>query len=550
MKILLSLLILFSGTTYAHVHCAHCSHSEEQNISDFYNHIIDLSLAATTNADAKIVYDLKGEQINGDTYLHQAIRASMRMIADERKNECEDCTVPSDKDLSDYLNSPNNTIFGFDDEPAKIKAQSFLSRQVVDPFVDQIGDIVSEVAPVAGELGQAMAYSTVAFETAETLIGLHLFCKPFQLSQYRFIRDIQSFARAFLWAPQFDTNSATALIKMGLYSNMIKKASTQTRFVSYTELELDPVAAKEVDEEGPRSMFSFAEGKRFKWLKKIIEKKEAKLNGKHFVGKYPLRYLFLRNVKGRTSLHGKSENDEGMDRYGIWEIGVQENIIARALKNSKTPEPAVTPPLPYDEVRYHLAQEAAKGDPEEAEIFDKLLSDISNSFDSQSSISKRKLLAELFATKLQGFYFIKFQKMVEEKSKLFGRRQSVSWLKWKKMGRESWLLFASARLGTYINQWKDYYYNSVRNNADNQYEVMQGFVYIWDYLKKAEALASAQDEAGLRAAEDIMVAGLTDLNTFTPWRPKKSRRSFKKLFFVPVGLKKLTCEELNEEVFQ
>lgn len=482
------------------------------------------------------------------TAFHELVLQAELILRDTLNAECNHCGIDSD-DV--YLQKAKN--FG---------PQGFIGRQITDPVSDLLGSALTEGADYGGEGGAARFVATAAFEAAETAIGAHFLCKPFQIAFTFFWEPLRFWSRAFAWAPAFDENRAWLLFKAGWFRSVAKRVERRVRFVKEEPVEIDEEALKQVNSEGPKRFWVWATSNRAKWLKRFLKKDEQVVDSKEFLGKPYKSTAFILSRRGSTYMKGTTPQDKQLNKPTLWTVEVQA-MAERALRpvSPATQEEAqdlaaataVRSPPPPNEIRQSLAYEYAEENEEKAQNLDLLLYDIEQVFDANAKGSVRRYRAEIFENYLNGMVYDTYKKVINKKAELFNRKSLRGSKKWNAIFAELKYRYKMKSIKRYINAWTDFLNLAARSKTtadlgSKKYEAMEGFLKLWHFLEESLILLDAETRSDLDPIISHMTEERDELETFTPWTQKRNRREYKTFLFIPYGLEKVRCEDLSHRL--
>ncbi len=462
----------------------------------------------------------------GNHYVHlngpfwQLVRGWIRVYYQEIQKDCDRC-------------------FQFSEEQFNQLAEDHIAKTAFDtkikmPLMESIEHISIGTAGLGARLGKVALVAKATSEVAETVLskmmgggGVHIVCNLIDAMIIFGSRHMQSASRIFSWSPRYEASRMGSLIRMGFVSASVRRAQSRATFVT-GPVEVDPSALKEVDLEGPNRWWGWAnEGKRAKWVKKIVKRGQANLKKSNAMGARMKRYLLLKGRKrGHSSfLRGTSVMDNILSDQVLWVLAIQENILQRSLLKVENtvakpiqPAPKKLTELyaqPFDEVRQGLAEEFDSRNYKQVE---ELLKEVEIIFNPKAPMRIRYLQATMFESLFSGFVFGVFNQVLHEKGEVYRSSFSGIW-------RQSVLNWDFGRFAGYIYEWSDFLrLSSLQSNPEklekHKYESMESLLRLYRYLQKITVLTQARSVADLVQIQQQSKDGYHQLMTFRPWKEK------------------------------
>lgn len=557
-RILLMSLIfisLFSRGVFAHGAGADNEEHVHATLS-LYEKIVDLTpeiVAETTSFPASVRVGGRNLELNGPFW--QLVRGWIQLYYQELNANDEDpCLTMSAED--------------FQAAAEDVIAQSALQRRLGRPLRHGVEHIVVGTADIGAQLGNVALVAKATSEVAETVVskmfgggGMHFVCHLIDASIVFGGRHLQSFGRAFAWAPIYDSSRIAGLLKTWWMMYTLRRVQRRVRFVA-GPVELNEPQILDLDKEGPGRWGGFAEkGKRRRWLEKIIRRKKPSftLDQRRYLGKRLIRYFYL---KGRRLGHsgylkGHTPMDQNLNKNVLWILAVQENLLARGLTPKETAagmegSPSLADRMPaQEEIRHELVREFLSGARSEGmdaatmtgrlDLVESLLKDVEVVYDPSLPRRVRYFHASMIEQLLGGFVQNAFQSVIAEKSEIYGEN-------WKGIWNQARLHWRAGRFAGYIFEWAD----ALRVAAtvtdpdalySQKYEMMESLLRLMRYLQRTRVVLQAENVSDLVRFEAVAKREYQSLKTFRPWKIKKTHSRW-----TPWSARYPRCEQLAQEV--
>lgn len=538
---LLLLFFLATSTSITHAHGGshedddHSMHAYAQVLSDIAQLTPEV-LDVPSKSDAYI--RVGGHTISLNGAMMQLVRGWIRVYYHELQNECGRCIAFSEYDFLKQA----------DDQMAK----TFFELKVSAPFREQFEHIAVGTADLGSRYGNFPLVGKVVAEIAETITskffaGAHLFCTAIDAGLVFAIRPLQTATRMYSWASIHNRSGLITLVRTGFASAAAARAFRKVHFVTAVE-NIDEEGLKAVDMEGPNRWWGWAsEGKRSRWVKKFVERKELSLTQKKFSGGRMKRYLLIKSRKRGNAqfLRGTEPMDKILKGNVLWVLAVEENILQRSLASEANRIPAKTVNTAAekftaagDEVRFGLAEEFAPDDVATQATMESILRDVEVVFSPKAPRALRYAQVQMLEAVLVGFVRTMVMENLSESRPLYGDtiRETIRYARFQ---------FEIGGFAKYVYKWADFLrLAAVETSKDKldayKYESMEALTRIFKLLAETSVVPSLKTREELDAFKSRYNQQLRGLNTFTPWREKRIAYSW-----VPFSNPRPECRDMH-----
>ena len=341
------LFFIFPNFVLAHDHHDHNEKDIEKALQLFekaYQLSPDLLPKQNPSSDSlRPYYNIGGEKV----FLTQSsvllMKEWVNIFAREIESHCENCHIDRETLLEEAVKNeflveetkdyaPENRMLEVAAHKAKHGAEDLSHLSV--HYTAKYGKVI------AGLIGIVEAFETVA-SFMMGLKGVHLICTPLQILIIPAGRKVQKYGRTlFYYGFNLSHSSLLLTSKMAWTTRTLHKRARNTFFYIDQTLQFNEEKLREVNAEGPRSLFH-QKGHRLLWLERLKKKTDplftkieeiekeleqenlrererkrlekqventrnrierlAKINRKEFFGNRFKRYLFLKSRKGRKA---------------------------------------------------------------------------------------------------------------------------------------------------------------------------------------------------------------------------------------------------------
>lgn len=538
-KLFLAFALLLPAWAAAH------GHSDDDGPPEaalqHFARIAELAPDVTAESSVSVPFvKISGQKVYMNGPFWELVQGWIRLYYRDIQHECDACVEISEDE--------------FTRQAQDYAARNFLQAKVAHPAMEGVEHIAVGTADIGSQLGKTAAVAKITAEVAETVVskfvgggGVHLVCHILDAIILFGTRHIQTATRAFTWAHTFDRTSTRTWLRMGFVSSVVRRAQKKVRFAT-GPVSIDQEELHELDEEGPNRWWGWVkDGKRAKWMNKLAAAdKPLKLSQREFLGGRMKRYLWLKGRKRghSTFMKGGNELDKSLNHSIVWILEVQESMIQRAFESDgEPPEKALslaakeTPE--QEEIRTGLAREFSKT-PEQAQLFEGLMRDVEVVFNANVKRKIRYFQAAKLEALAAGFIYGRYSAALAEKGDMYGNS-------FMGISRQVKFHWRAGRFGSYILEWADFLrLASLETDPArliaHKYEALESLMRILKTIEQAGEVSAVETESDLRSFEQKMAEANVTLNTFTPWKEKRSVFSW-----IPFRSPKPRCSQLDKE---
>ena len=529
-KIVLSILFITTAfVSEAHVH----SHAVEdiEHIEKLYGLAVTLSphvLDSVDTSSAQPYIKIGGKYVLLNTGFWQLVQGWVRLYRREIEQYC-----PCDIDEQKLVQEARDEI-----------ARGFVNTKITRK-ISNFGEFVIVGAyGLSARYGKAALLLKAAAEVAEHTLsiflggkGVHVICNVIDAMILFIFRKSQIYVRVFNNSKTLDQSRFLSVMRLAWLRRLMKKKNKSV-FLYLQSAEIDGHALDHVNEEGAKVRlfrWTVKKDQREKWVRSLSQKMEPILNRtreidaqleneslsaedrrkllkerrklvkkseeltqifrKSFFGKrYGLSLWLLTRKWSSQYLNGETLADRVTSKDFIWPLGLQENILERALirqvEEAGLMQDHSTLRLPPDEIRTGLAEEFAEkmrqaNTTGHVHSIERVLMDVEKIFDPSLKMAERYLIVSIIESGFLGlfeFYLLRvmYPELIQstEGLNLWGRAR----LRWR-LDRFIYYVFMYSDFLRTVAVIKD---PSKINSY--KYESMEAFLNLFEYLHQVSKL--------------------------------------------------------------